>query len=200
MGENPVVPISDSISKALTRLFKVGGFALAFGFGGLLLIVIANFSTAELSFPMFIAGCLLTFTCLAYFLVSSLKSRQVAQRIKDDLPLLDSLQKASLQVIEFASISQAFAFKHLAKIQKAVEVIGPTIEEMPVVGPVIKKAGLTDAAKLSSVIVGATDNTKEIVNGLQQAIRSGDLKAIKSYTQKLEAALVALKTALKVEG
>lgn len=200
MPKDTVVPISESLSKALERLFKAGGFALAFGFAGLLLIVLANLSNGELKFPMFIVGCVLTFICLFFFLFSSLRTRQVTQRIKDDLPLLDNLQRVALQVADFASLTQSFAFKHLSQIQKAVEAISPMIEALPIVGQAAKNSGLTNAAKVSGVIVDATETTKEVVLEVQEAIRSGNLKAIEAYTAKLEDALKNLKTALKAES
>lgn len=200
MPKDPVVPISESLSKALERLFKAGGFALAFGFAGLLLIVLANLSDSELKLPMFVVGCTLTFVCLFFFLFSSLRTRQVTQRIKDDLPLLDTLQRVSLQVADFASLTQSFAFKHLSKVQKAVETVSPMIESLPIIGPAARNSGLTNAAKVSGVIVGATETTKEIVLEIEEAIRSGDLKALDAYASKLEAALVSLKSALKVDS
>ena len=106
MATGPLVPISDSLSKSIERLFKAGGFALAFGFAGLLLIVVANLSNGELKLPMFDVGCLLTFICLFFFLFSSLRARRASQRLKEDLPLLDALQRTAFQVIELASVTQ----------------------------------------------------------------------------------------------
>lgn len=199
-NDEVVVPISDSLSNALSKLFKLGGFALAFGFAGLLLTLTANFSPEQLTLPMFAVGSVLTFACLSYFLVSSLRTRQVAQRLKDDLPLLDTLQRAALQVTEFASVSQAFAFKHLTKIQKAIETVSPMIEALPLVGPAARSAGLTDSAKISGLIVSTTESTKDVVLGLQDAIRSGNLKAIQLYTMKLESVLAELKTSLRSDA
>jgi|GEM_PF-2349858 len=200
MPKDSIVPISDSLAKSLERLFKAGGFALAFGFAGLLLIMVANFSSTDLKLPIFIVGCILTFICLFFFLFSSLRARKVTQRIKDDFPLLDALQHTSLQVTELASVTQSYVFKHLAKVQKAIETVSPMIESLPVIGPAAKKVGLTDSAKLSVVIVAATEGTKEVVLGLQEAIRTGDLKAIQKYGKQLDIALRDLKIALKVDA
>jgi hypothetical protein len=39
MNDNPIVPITDSLARAIEKLFITGGFALAFGFAGLFLII-----------------------------------------------------------------------------------------------------------------------------------------------------------------
>lgn len=200
MNSKQLVPISDSLSKALERLFKAGGFALAFGFGGLFLVVVSTLAPVNLKIPMFVVGCSIISICLLFFLFSSFRTRQVTKRIKDDLPLLDALQRTALQLIEFASLTQSFAFKHLSEVQKAVETVSPLIEALPIVGPAAKSIGLTDAARISEVIVDATESTKDVVNDLQEAIQSGNLKAIKAYSFKLEATLASLKTALKVDA
>jgi hypothetical protein len=194
---NPIDPISDKLAKSMGRLFELGGFALAFGFAGLVLIMVANVSTGSLKLPMFVVGCLLTFICLFYFLFISLQARRATKSLKEDLPLLDALQRAALQVSELASVTQSFAFKHLAKVQKAIETISPMIESLPVIGPAAKKVGLTDSAKVSAVIVAATQGTKDVVFRLQEAIRTGDLKGIQKYGKQLDSALADLKVALK---
>ena len=148
---------------------------------------------------MFSVGCVLTFVCLFFFLFSSLRARRVTQRLKEDLPLLDALQKTAYQVTELASVTQSFAFKHLAKVQRAIDSVSPLIEALPVVGPAAKKAGLTDSARLSTVIVAATEGTKEVVLRLQEAIRTGDLDEIQKYGKQLDVALTDLKVALKVD-
>src|SRR6266481_4638520 len=102
----PVVPISNSISKALGGLFKIGGFALAFGFAGLLLALCAALVKGQLILPMFYAGCALIFVCLIYFVLSAARTREVSRRIKDDLPLLDGLQGIALQLTDLAAITQ----------------------------------------------------------------------------------------------
>lgn len=100
----PIVPVSNSIAKALERRFKVGGFALAFGFTGLLLTLCASFAGAELKVPTFYVGSTLTFICLAYFVLSGARTREVTRRIKDDLPLLDGLQEIALQLTDLAAM------------------------------------------------------------------------------------------------
>lgn len=199
MSVEPIVPVSSAFSKPFERLFKVGGFALAFGFAGLFLMVFANQSKGQLQLPVFIVGCLLTFVCLAFFVYTSLKAMNATRSLKDDLPLLDALQKTAYQVAEVAAVTQSFAFKHIQKIQLAVEAIAPYIESLPVVGQAAKNAGLTNSAKVSAVIISATDNTKETVLCLQEAIRKGNLKEIQKYGKQLDQALSELKIALKVD-
>lgn len=200
MPKEQIVPISGALSKPMERLFKVGGFALAFGFAGLFLMVFANVSDGQLRIPIFIVGCLLTLSCLAFFVYTNLKAKNATRSLKEDLPLLDALQSTAYQVAEVASVTQSFAFKHLAKIQRAVEVVAPMVESLPVVGPAAKKAGLTSSAKVSSVIVAATETTKETVLHLQEAIRKGDLREIQKYGKQLDQALSELKYALKVDA
>jgi hypothetical protein len=190
------IKLTESLSKGLERLFRIGGFALAFGFGGMFLIVFSNASNQTLQMPMFLAGCVLTFGCLLYFVVNNIGTRKAAKRIKDDLPLLDSLQQVSLQLTDFASLTQALAFKNLSKIQGAIATVLPLIESVPFVGKAAKSAGLTDVERLSGAIVSGTENAKDIVRNLEAAIRSGDLKAIDKYASQLNGVLNLLRGAL----
>ena len=85
-------------------------------------------------------------------------------------------------------------------MQAAISAIAPMIESLPVVGPAAKRAGLTNAAKLSEAIVVATDGTKATVLELQEAIRKGELREIKKYGRQLEEAVGKLKLALRHES
>jgi hypothetical protein len=53
---------------------------------------------------------------------------------------------------------------------------------------------------VSSVIVAATESTKETVMHLQEAIRMGDLREIQKYGKQLDHALSELKSALKSDA
>lgn len=199
MPDDSIVPISGAIAKPMEDLFKVGGFALAFGFAGLVLMIVANFHGGQLQLPLFVVGAALTFLCLAFFLYTSLRTRSAARSVAEDLPLLDALQRTAYQAAELASVTQSYAFKHLERIQDAVSLVAPMLETLPVVGPAAKRVGLTDAAKLSSAIVTATDGTRTTVIQLQEAIRRGDLREIKKYGKQLEEAVSSLKLALRNE-
>lgn len=199
MPEENIVPISSTIAKPMEDLFRVGGFALAFGFAGLILMIVAIFIEGQLQLPLFVIGSSLTFICLAFFLYTSLRNRSAARSVAEDLPLLDALQRTAYQAAELASVTQSYAFKHLERIQNAVSLVAPMLESLPVVGPAAKRAGLTDAAKLSNVIVTATDGTRTTVIQLQEAIRQGDLREIKKYGKQLEEAVSSLKLALRNE-
>jgi hypothetical protein len=127
-GNKNVTKISDSISKALERLFKAGGFALAFGFAGIILMIIANLPGGKLYWPLFGAGSALTFICLIYFVVEQSRSKQVAAKIGENAPLFDELQSLALHLIEFASLAQAFSFKHIQKVEAILKKVAPLIE------------------------------------------------------------------------
>lgn len=199
MSDEKIHPISSGIAKPMEDLFRVGGFALAFGFAGLFLMIIANFTNSQVQLPLFITGASLTFLCFAFFLYTSLRTRSAARSVAEDLPLLDALQRTAYQAAELASVTQALAFKHLNRIQETVAAVAPMLESLPIVGPAAKRAGLTDAVKLSTAIVAATDGTKITVINLQEAIRKGDLREIKKYGKQLEEAVSNLKFALRDE-
>jgi len=194
---NPVVPISNSISNALERLFKTGGFALAFGFAGLLLALCATVVRGQLILPMFYVGCILIFFCLGYFALSRARTREVTRRVKDDLPLLDGLQGIALQLTDLAAITQSVAFKHLPTIQRGVKTVLPLIERLPIVGPAARNSGLAEAAKLSDAIVGITESAKNTIRELEDAIRSGDLNRLRNYSTNLSEAITSLSSMLK---
>lgn len=199
MSQDQIVPLSSSLSKPMEDLFRAGGFALSFGFAGLVLMIIAIYNKGQLQVPLFVIGSVLTFSCLAFFLYTSLRTRAVARSVAEDFPLIDELQRTAYQATELASVTQAYAFKHLEKIQLAIAAVAPMIESLPVVGPAAKRVGLTNAAKLSSAIVAATEGTKSTVLNLQEAIRKGNLQEIRKYGRQLEEAVANLKAALKHE-
>jgi hypothetical protein len=197
MSQEDIVPISKALVKPMANLFKVSGFALTFGFAGLAMMIIANLTSGHLRLPVFIIGCLLTLSCLAFFLYASLHTRRVSRSVAEDLPLIDALQRTAYQATELALVTQSFAFKHLEKIQLGIKIITPMIDSLPVVGPAAKRAGLTDSTRLYSAIVSATKGTKTTVLELQEAIREGDLKGIQEYGRQLEEAVSNLKIALR---
>jgi len=190
MEKEKIIPISSALSKPMETLFRVGGFALSFGFAGFFLMILAVFTTGSLKIPMFVVGAVLTSVCLAFFLYSSLRTRP-------DLPLLDALQQTAYQTAELAALTQSFAFKHLEKIQRTIEVVAPMIESLPIVGPAAKRAGLTSGTRLSSAIVAATEGSKATVLQLQEAIRKGEPKDIRRYGKQLSQAVDNLKVALR---
>ncbi len=200
MANDPIVPISEALLRSIDRLVKLGGVVLAFGFVGLGLVIVTHLSTGEFKSIGFIIGYILVFICLSFFLFASFRMMQLTQQIKEKLPLLDTFQGVALQILEFTSLTQAFAFRHLSTLQKAVSTVIPMIESLPIIGAAAKDAGLTDSSKISGVIVGATENTQEIVVQLQKAIRSGDLEAINKYASALEVSMDKLKTALKADA
>jgi len=195
-----IVPISGALSKPMERLFRTGGFALAFGFAGLFLIIFAGISSGAMRVAIFVVGCVLTFSCLAYFVYTNLKAKKATRSLKEDLPLLDALQKTAYQVAEVASVIQSLAFRHLSKIQEAVDAVAPVLEAWPVLGEAARKAGLTNSARMASIIVAATESTKEIVQNLQEAIRVGDLKEVRTYGRQLDHALSQLKSVLSADS
>jgi hypothetical protein len=197
MSQEDIVPISRTLAKPMANLFKVSGFALTFGFAGLVMMIIATLTSGHLRLPVFIIGCLLTLSFLVFFLYASLYARRVSRSVAEELPLIDSLQRTAYQATELASVTQSFAFKHLEKIQLGIKIITPMIESLPVVGPAAKRAGLTDSTRLYSAIVSATEGTKTTVRELQEAIRKGDLKGIQEYGKQLEEAVSNLKFALR---
>ena len=197
MSQEEIVPISKTFAKPMSDLFKVSGFALTFGFVGLVMMIIATSTSGQLQRPMFIIGCLPTLSCLVFFLYASLHARRVSRSVAENLPLIDALQRTAYQSTELASVTQSFAFKHLEKIQLGIKIIVPMIESLPVLGPAAKRAGLTDSTKLSSAVASATKGTKTTVVELQEAIRKGDLKEIQEYGRQLEEAVSRLKLALR---
>jgi hypothetical protein len=197
MSQEEILPISRTLEKPMASLFKVGGLALTIGFAGLVMMIIATFTSRQPQLPIFIIGCLLTLSCLAFFVYTNLHIRRVLRSVSENLPVVDALQRTAYQATELASVTQSFAFKHLEKIQLGIKIITPMIESLPVVGPAAKRAGLTDSTRVYSAIVSVTEGTKTTVLKLQEAIRKGDLKGIQEYGRELEEAVSSLKLALR---
>ena len=201
MANDTIVPISEALLRSIDRLVKLGGVVLAFGFVGLGLVIVAHFSAGEIKSISFISGCILIFACFSFIILNSFRMLQLTQQIKEKLPLLDTFQGVALQILEFTSLTQSFAFQHLATVQKAVSTVLPMIESLPIIGAAAKDAGLTDSSKISGVIVGSSmESTQEVVVQLQKALRSGDLEAINRYASALEVSMDKLKNALKADA
>ena len=200
MANETIVPVSEALLRSINNLVKIGGVVLAFGFVGVALVMVANFTTGDSKSMAFIAGCILIFSCLAFFLLSSFRILQLTQQIREKLPLLDILQRVALQIVDLASLMQSFTSKYLITVHNAVDTVTPMIESLPVIGAAAKLTGLTDAAKISGAIVSATESTQEIVINLQQAIRSGDLETINKYASQLEISMKTLKGALRTDA
>ncbi|WP_444935232.1 hypothetical protein ACJJIW_11635 [Microbulbifer sp. JMSA004] len=196
-----VVRISDSLSKGMDKLYKTGGVALAFGFAGILSMVLANIPGLTLPSELFVVGAILTIGCFLFFVYTHFQgARKALAEINENKPLIDAVQDVSLQVTELTSVIQAYSFKNLSKIHNTLEVACPIIEGLPLVGDKAKEWGLNDASRISGIIVDTTENTKNLVTEVKEALIKGDLKKLKSYSKDLQQAVDTTKEALKTNA
>tara|TARA_Y100001963_G_C6635208_1_gene378246 strand:+ start:86 stop:643 length:558 start_codon:yes stop_codon:yes gene_type:complete len=184
----------------MDKLYKTGGFALAFGFAGIISMIFANLPGLTLPSELFVVGAILTISCFLFFVYTHFQgTRKAKAEIDENKPLIDAVQDVSLQVTELISVIQAYSFKNLSKIHNTLEVACPIIEGLPVVGAKAKEWGLNDAAKISGLIVDTTENTKNLVLDLKVALVNADLKKLKNYSSELRQAVDLTKKALKTD-
>jgi hypothetical protein len=180
------------------KLYKTGGFALAFGFAGIISMILANIPGLALPTELFVVGAILTISCFLFFVYSHFQgTKRALADINDNKPLIDAVQNVSLEIIELTSVIQAYIFKNLSKIHNTLEVACPIIEGLPIVGKKAQEWGLNDAAKISEIIVDTTEKTKDLVTDVREALKKSDLKKLKQYSKELKEAVNLTKEALK---
>jgi hypothetical protein len=185
------------MGQTLERLLKLGGLALVAGLAGLLLTVVAGLKAHAIQVPLFVAGCALTFFCLACLVIVAVRVRDIIGRASSSLSSVADLQQIALQLTELASATQAAASKHLSAVQRGVETLLPVIDRVPVIAAALRSSGLADAARMSAAkIVAITEGTADTIRELDGAIRRGDLKELQRYGAKLSFAIQRLRAML----
>jgi hypothetical protein len=198
MTKAPIVRLTDKLSDAISKLYKTGGFALAFGFAGIILMLGANIFGGELAIYLLIIGAVLTFLCLGFFLYTTLKQNSVAKKVLiDNKETIDTIQDISLELIKMVNTLQSYCFKNIGKIDEALQRLIPVLSSFPLLGDKLKDYGLSNLSVISTTIVENTDKVEKVVSDLEEAILTADSKKLNQYSKELSSLVVLLKKSLK---
>ena len=193
-----VTRLTDSIAKSLDRLYKTGGFALAFGFAGIILMLSANLFGKDLSLARLLIGALLTFACFGFFLYSTVRGNARATKaIRDNKEAIDAVQDISIELTRLVNTLQAHGFKNLDRINKALNAAIPMLKQIPLVGGKLEEHGLGDANLISQVLVDNTQRIERIVADVEDALVNADHEKLHEYSRELSSAVVSLRERLR---
>jgi len=132
MAGEEITRFTDVLSNSIDKLYKTGGFALAFGFAGIIMMLGARLFGQEESSRLIILGAILTFSCLAFFLFSTMSGNRNAKRaISDNKEAIDAVQDISIQLTRLTNTLQAYSFKNIDKINKIVGAAIPALKTIP---------------------------------------------------------------------
>ena len=99
MAQRDVVRFTDKLADAIGKLYKAGGFALAFGFAGIIMMLSARLLGQELSLWILLAGAVLTFSCLGFFLYTTVSGHEKAVKsVRDNKAAIDAIQDISIDL------------------------------------------------------------------------------------------------------
>jgi len=198
MAELQIVRLTDRLGASFNTLYKTGGFALAFGFAGIIMMLGAKALGQDRSLWLMLLGALLTFSCFGFFLYSTVQGNIKAKKtLRDNKAAIDALQDISIQLTHLVSTMQAYSFKNLNKINEALKHTLPGLLNMPFVGDKIRQYGLDNASMVSQAIVDYSDKIEKTVNEVQQALEEGDHTKLASYSAELSDMVNSLRDYLR---
>lgn len=198
MADQEIVRFTDTFSEAIKKLFMAGGFALAFGFAGIIMILGAKIFGQSDSIILIIIGSILTFSCLGFFLFSTITGDLATKKVlSDNKELMDAIQDLSIQLTKLVSIAQSYSFKNIEKINDASNLAIPKIKALPFIGDKVSEYGLDNAALISQTIVDSGEKIDIIVNEIQQSLIEGDHSKLKDYSKELANLIEDIKQQLK---
>ncbi|WMN59819.1 hypothetical protein NI389_16905 [Pseudoalteromonas xiamenensis] len=198
MPEQEITRFTDSLSLAIEKLYKTGGFALAFGFSGIVLILGANIFGHDHAIWIIALGAILTFICLGFFLYTTLRgNKEITKSIKDNKEAVDAVQDISLQLTKLTNTAQAYSFKNIEKINKTLEIAIPQLKPVPFLGDKIEEYGLNKVGSISKLIVENSEKVENIVSDIEQALINADHRKLKTYSKDLADLVSSMKQQLK---
>lgn len=197
MNGSEVTRLSDSLTNSFTRLYRIGGLALVFVFIGTLTMLTGHLFPGALPGPIFAIGALVTIVCLVFFLYTQVQGPlRAVKAIRDNEETIDALQDVSLELTRFAWAIQSFTFKHVQKINKAVQIIYPLVVDVPIIGPRVKELGLEDVRSVSELIVETTTGSEAVIRDVESALINSDFRVLKKYSKDIKSLVGVLKQSL----
>ena len=92
---------------------------------------------------------------------------------------------------------QAYGFKNVERINKALNAAIPVLKTIPLVGTKLQEYGLDDADLISQVLVNNTQRIERIVSDVEDALVQADHEKLHEYSLELGAIVASLREQLK---
>jgi uncharacterized protein Yka (UPF0111/DUF47 family) len=198
MPEQQVVRFTEALSGSLDKLFKTGGFALAFGFAGIIMMLGAKLFGQNESQLLIIIGAVLTFSCLGFFLYTTLKSNKEASKaISDNKEAIDAVQDIAIQLTQLTSTAQSYSFKNLEMVNRVLNAASPVLKSIPGLGDKVSQYGLDDVTTISKNIVENSERIETAVKEIENALINADHRKLREYAHELSEIVAVLRQQLK---
>jgi hypothetical protein len=197
MASKEITRFTDVLSESINKLYKTGGFALSFGFAGILMMLLAKLFGQEDARLLITIGAVLTFSCLTFFLYASVKGNQkAAAAVSQNKDTIDALQDISIQLTRLTRFIQAYGFKNIEQINSVVEKSISALKAVPFVGDIVTKYKLDSVSVISQALVENTEKVESIVTDIEKALIDADHRKLKQYSMDLSEAVQKLRNHL----
>lgn len=188
-GASDFKRFSDAISDPLIKAYRAGGFGLALLTFGAILMLTASFrGVPPWIRPIFVLlGALLTFFVLAYVYFKEFpRVRRARASVAANKEMIDAIQESAIELTGIASDLQALAFKNANQIADVLTVARPLIRKIPLLGQAADSEAMARAEGLSRLIVTSTQNARQLIADLQQALIEANPKYLKVHLEDLK--------------
>jgi hypothetical protein len=179
---------SDAISDPLIKAYRAGGFGLALLTVGAILMLTAFFWSGPtgIRYIVLLVGALLTFFVLAYVYFKEFpRVRRARDRVAANKEMIDAIQQSAIELTGIASDLQALAFKNANQIAEVLTVARPLIRKIPLLGQAADSEAMAKAEGLSLLIVTSTQNARQLIADLQQALIEANPRYLKVHLEDL---------------
>lgn len=187
-GSSLLKSASEAILDPITKAYRTGGLALAMLVLGAFLMFAATLVPQQwLTISLVAIGFVLISVVCCLFFVKELRPLARAQRIaRQEGELIDSIQRASIELTDLALELQALAFKNSQQIDAALTALLPIVERIPRLGPkVANSKPVQGSSRLSRQIVALTQGWQGVVSDLRDALVSSDPAKLRKYVGEL---------------
>ena len=196
-GGTEILRLSDSISRPLEKLFKVGGLGLVFIFVGFLAMLVGYSYKTELSRWLFGVGASIVFSCLCLFLFAQIAGPIKAGRLlRENKQLIDSVQEMGIRLTESLGDVQSLMFKHYEHVGRLLEIASPVLSELPL----FADTDFSNTHNVNKIIVEATQKSQAVIGDLRDALITCNISNLRKYTEDLKRIQASIKDALKKES
>lgn len=180
---------SDAISDPLIKAYRAGGFGLALLTVGAILMLTAFFwnGPAVIRYIVLLIGAVLTFFVLAYVYFKEFpRVRRASASVAANKDMIDAIQQSAIELTGIASDLQALAFKNANQIAEVLTLARPLIRKIPLLGQAADSETMAKAEGLSRLIVTSTQNARQLIADLQQALVEANPKYLRAHLEDLK--------------
>lgn len=180
--------LSDAITGSLTKAYRAGGIVLALLTLGATLMLAAVFWPAAnpLRYVLISVGSVLVLFVVVVAYTRELRPiARVRSRVRESKEIIDTTQRAAVELTELASDLQALAFKHASKVSEVVVGIRPLIGNLPIVGGLTRSPTFMEAEKLSQSIVDLTHTSRRVIEDIRKALVESKPEHLRKYVDDI---------------